>query len=112
MPRSTLRVAKPVIAAAPHVAMPRCQVRSGAHTLAIAARLATPGALPDNMMLASMPGLHERRMRKLASLKQVREPGPFDTPMLGAGQRVTTNRNVHHLYLRLNLNRRVVDQSR
>jgi hypothetical protein len=29
----------------------------------------------------------ERVSRKLASLKQVREPYPFDTSMLGAGQR-------------------------
>ena len=28
----------------------------------------------------------ERASRKLASLKQVREPYPFNTPMLGAGQ--------------------------
>ncbi|MDJ0804921.1 MAG: hypothetical protein QNI89_01465 [Desulfobacterales bacterium] len=31
----------------------------------------------------------ERVSRKLASLKQVREPNPFDTSMLGAGQRVS-----------------------
>ena len=29
----------------------------------------------------------ERVSRKLASLGQVREPNPFDTPMLSAGQR-------------------------
>jgi len=55
--RTFLRVAKPADEAAPRVAMPRCQACSGAHNLAIAARLASPGALPDNTMLAASPGL-------------------------------------------------------
>jgi len=61
-----LRVAKPGDEAAPPAAMRRCQACSGAHNLAIAARLASPGALPDNTMLAASRGLCGRRTRKLA----------------------------------------------
>ena len=43
--RVTLRVAKPANDAAPHAAMRRCPTRSGAHNLAIAARLASLGRL-------------------------------------------------------------------
>ena len=46
-----LRVAQPGDEAAPRAAMRRSQARSSAHNLAIAARLALPGALPDNTML-------------------------------------------------------------
>jgi hypothetical protein len=55
--RLTLRVAKPGDDAAPHAAMRRCLAASGAHNLEIAARLASPGALPDITMLAASPGL-------------------------------------------------------
>ncbi|MBC2734012.1 MAG: hypothetical protein HF981_06610 [Desulfobacteraceae bacterium] len=51
--RHVLRVAQPVDEAAPNAAMRRYQSRSGAHNLAIAARLASIGALPASMMLAS-----------------------------------------------------------
>jgi hypothetical protein len=54
--RYTLRVAQPIDEAAPHAAMRRCQACSGAHNLAIAARLAPLGALPDSMMLAASIG--------------------------------------------------------
>ncbi|MDJ0856749.1 MAG: hypothetical protein QNI88_16190 [Desulfobacterales bacterium] len=81
-----LRVAKPANEAAPHAAMRRCQVRSGAHNLTIAARLTPLGALPDSMMLASWPGFGFGP-RKLASLKQVRGLFPAASAMLGAGQR-------------------------
>ena len=99
----TLRVAKPDNGAAHHAAMRRCpalrdsssailccgesQVRSGAHNLTIAPRLAPLGALPDSMMLASLTGICGRRPRKLASLKQVRALIPPDASMLGAEQR-------------------------
>ena len=97
-----LRVSKPANEAAPHAAMRRCPalrdssstilccgespVRSGAHNLTIAARLTPLGALPDSMMLAPWPGFGSGAQKR-ASLGQVREPYPFDTPMLGAGQR-------------------------
>ncbi len=83
----TLRVAQPLPEAAPHAAMRRCPVRSGAHNRSIAARLALLGAWPDSMMLASLSGLIERVSRERASLKQARAPNPFDTSMLGAGQK-------------------------
>jgi hypothetical protein len=51
--RLALRVAKPDNDAAPCAAMRRCQACSGAHNLAIAARLASIGALPASMMLAA-----------------------------------------------------------
>jgi len=67
--RYTLRVVQPADEAAPHAAIRRCpalrefsslctcfgesQSRSGAHNLAIAARLASVGALSDNMMIAA-----------------------------------------------------------
>jgi len=51
--RYTLRVVQPADEAAPHAAIRRCQPRSGAHNLAIAARLASVGALSDNMMIAA-----------------------------------------------------------
>jgi len=54
--RYTLRVVQPDDEAAHHAAMRRCQNRSGAHNLAIAARLASIGALPDSMMLAASTG--------------------------------------------------------
>jgi hypothetical protein len=54
--RLILRVVQPVDEAAPRTAMRRCQARSGAHNLAIAARLASPGALPDSTMLAASTG--------------------------------------------------------
>jgi hypothetical protein len=48
-----LRGVQPINEASPRAAMRRCQVCSGAHNLAIAARLASPGALPDNTILAA-----------------------------------------------------------
>jgi len=48
--------------------MRRCQVCSGAHNLAIAARLASIGALPDSMMLAASTGCCGRNTRKLTRL--------------------------------------------
>ncbi|MDJ0665850.1 MAG: hypothetical protein QNJ61_01190 [Desulfobacterales bacterium] len=51
-----LRVAHPVVEAAPNAAMRRCPARSGAHNRSIAARLASLAALPDSMMLASSTG--------------------------------------------------------
>jgi hypothetical protein len=70
--RYTLRVVQPDDEAALHAAMRRCpalrefsslyryfgesQSCSGAHNLAIAARLASMGALPDSMMLAASTG--------------------------------------------------------
>jgi hypothetical protein len=51
-----LRVAQPDVAAASNAAMRRCSVRSGAHNLTIAARLASLGALPNSMILASAAG--------------------------------------------------------
>jgi len=54
--RYTLRVVQPDDEAALHAAMRRCQSCSGAHNLAIAARLASIGALPDSMMLAASTG--------------------------------------------------------
>jgi len=51
-----LRVAQPADDAAPRAAMRRCQPRSGAHNLAIAARLASLAALPDSTMLAASTG--------------------------------------------------------
>jgi len=41
--------------------MLRCQACSGAHNLAIAARLPAIDALPDSMILAASPGLATRR---------------------------------------------------
>ncbi|MDJ0809591.1 MAG: hypothetical protein QNJ01_05780 [Desulfobacterales bacterium] len=83
----TLRVSQPFFEAAPHAAMRRCPLRSGAHNQSIAARLASMDALPDSMMLASTSGCCERVSRERAALKQAREPNPLDTSMLGAGQR-------------------------
>ena len=54
--RLTLHVAKPGDEAAPYAAMLCCKACSGAHNLAIAARLASIGALPDSMMLAASTG--------------------------------------------------------
>jgi len=70
--RYTLRIVQPDDEAAPHAVMRRCpalrefssaymcfgesQSRSGAHHLAIAARLASICALPDSMMLAASTG--------------------------------------------------------
>ena len=54
--RLFLRVAKPVEEATSHAAMQCCSARSGAHNLAIAARLTSHCALPDSMMLASSSG--------------------------------------------------------
>ncbi len=54
----TLCVAKPDNEAAPYAAMRRCPIRSGAHNLAIAARLALLGALHDSIMLASVTGFN------------------------------------------------------
>jgi hypothetical protein len=54
----TLRVAKPDNEAAPHAALRRCSIRSGAHNLAIALRLASLGALHDSMRLASLTGFN------------------------------------------------------
>jgi Flp pilus assembly protein protease CpaA len=51
--RLPLRVAQPIVEAAPNAAMRRCPNRSGAHNRSIAARLASLAALPDSMMLAS-----------------------------------------------------------
>ena len=53
VPRYTLRFAQRVDEAAPNAAMRRYQSCSGAHNLAIAARLASIGALPSSMMLAA-----------------------------------------------------------
>jgi hypothetical protein len=52
----TLRVVQPADDAAPRAAMRRCQARSGAHNLAIAARLVSPDALPAGTMLAASAG--------------------------------------------------------
>jgi len=92
-----LRIAQPADDAAPRAAMRRCQACSGAHNLAIAARLASPGALPDSTMLAASTGCFGRRVSELASLKPAcGEPSadkqadtlfPTSSPMLGAGQR-------------------------
>jgi len=51
-----LSVVQPADDAAPHAAMRRCQACSGAHNLAIAARLASLAALPANTMLAASTG--------------------------------------------------------
>jgi hypothetical protein len=51
--RFSLRVAQPIVEAAPHAVMRRCPVRSGAHNRSIAARLASRAALPDSMTLVS-----------------------------------------------------------
>jgi len=56
LPRYTLRIVQPDDDAAPYAAMRRSQARSGAHNLAIAARLASIGAFPDSMMLAASTG--------------------------------------------------------
>jgi hypothetical protein len=48
-----LRVVQSADDAALLAAMRCCQARSGGHNLAIAARLALPGALPDSTMLAA-----------------------------------------------------------
>ena len=66
--RVTLHVAQPADEAAPHAAIRRFQPHSGAHNLAIAPRLASVGALSDNMMLAASTGCHGRSTRKLAPL--------------------------------------------
>ena len=66
--RVTLRVAQPVDEAAPHAAMrcyPSC---SGAHNLAIVARLTSISALPASMMLAASTCLSGRSTRKLTRL--------------------------------------------
>jgi hypothetical protein len=84
--RFILRVAQPTDEAAPHAAIRRCpalrefssaftyfgesQTRSGAHNLAIAPRLASVGALSDNMMLAASNGCYGRSTRKLTRLRQ------------------------------------------
>jgi len=64
----TLRVAQPIDETAPRAAMRCCQACSGAHNLAIAARLASHDALPDNTMLAASTGFTGRSTRKLARL--------------------------------------------
>jgi hypothetical protein len=51
--RLTLRIVQSADDAAPRAAMRRCNVRSCAHNLAIAARLASRCALPDSTMLAA-----------------------------------------------------------
>jgi hypothetical protein len=82
--RPTLRVAKPGDDAVPRAAMQRCpalrefssafacfgesQACPGALNLAIAARLATLGALPDSTMLAASTGLCGRSTRELVRL--------------------------------------------
>jgi hypothetical protein len=48
--------------------MQRCHACSGAHNLAIAARLASHDALPDSMMLAASTGCCGRSARKLTRL--------------------------------------------
>jgi len=50
--------------AASHTAMHRCQACSGAHNLAIAARLAALDALPDSMILAASTDLTTRRIKR------------------------------------------------
>jgi hypothetical protein len=92
--RFTLRVAKPGDDAASRAAMRRYQACSGAHNLAIAARLASLGALPDSTMLAASPGLCGRSTRKIArlrfgfdGLRQAVRYIPSVPPILGAGQR-------------------------
>ena len=57
------RRSEPCDEAAPHTAMPCCKACSGAHNLAIAARLASLGALPDSMMLAASYGSAGRSRR-------------------------------------------------
>jgi hypothetical protein len=110
--RYTLRVVQPDDEAALHAAMRRCpalrefsslyryfgesQSCSGAHNLAIAARLASVGALPDSMMLAASTGWCSRSTRKRDRLvagsdppeagKQSARLFPSAPPMLGAGQ--------------------------
>ncbi len=95
----TLRVTKPASEAAPHAAMRRCPIRSGAHNLTIAARLASLGALHDSMMLASMTGFNRTGLAETRCAQTVREPSPFDPLMLGAVQRGKRkpNRFVRHL---------------
>jgi len=44
--------------------MLRFQACSGAHNLAIAARIASLDALPDSMILAASPGLATRRIKR------------------------------------------------
>jgi hypothetical protein len=44
--------------------MQRCQACSGAHNLAIAARLAALDALPDSMILAASTDLTTRRIKR------------------------------------------------
>jgi len=85
--RLILRVVQPADEAAPRAAMRRCQTCSGAHNLAIAARLAPSGVLPDSTMLAASTACGGRSARKLASLKQSARFCPAASPMLGAGQR-------------------------
>jgi hypothetical protein len=82
-----LRVVQPADEAAPRAAMRRCQTCAGAHNLAIAARLASSGVLPDSTMLAASAGCGGRSTRKLASLRQSARFDPTALPMLGAGQR-------------------------
>ena len=55
---------KPPDEAASHAAMLRCQACSGAHNLAIAARLASLDALPDSMTLAASTDWAARRIKR------------------------------------------------
>jgi len=56
VPRLTLRFVQPADEAAPHAAMRRYHVCSGAHNLVIAARLASRDALLGSTMLAASTG--------------------------------------------------------
>ena len=85
--RLTLRVAKPANDAAPHAAMRRCPTRSGAHNLAIAARLASLGRLAWQHDACFIDWFFMWSASELASLKQADALFPSTTPMLGAGQR-------------------------
>jgi hypothetical protein len=93
--RCFLRVAKPEDDASPHAAMLRCNARSAAHNHTIAAHLTSRCALPDSMVLAFTIGSSSRHVSELASLGQADTLFPPRPPMLGAGQRVTSNRKVH-----------------
>jgi hypothetical protein len=85
--------------------MRRCQICSGAHNLAIAARLASFDALPDSTMLAASTGCCGRSTRKLArrslgygGLRQSARFDPAASPMLGAGQREIQTLNLKNCF--------------
>jgi len=95
VPRLTLRITQPVDETAHRSAMRRCQICSGAHNQAIAARLPSFGALPNRTMIAASTGCRVRSARKLAPPSaELRQPArfiPSAPPMRGAGQREAGN---------------------